>query len=269
MDSAAPRLQTTSGIGLAILGQTRIPRAVAVAFGGMGFFDKAKAALGLGSSKDTHATDGAPAGEPGKRAHKKDGRPPLRDIPSVASGGSLEDALAAHEGGRLDEARKILASLDRGKGLRTVLRAAAALEAGDEDELGRLLPAIAAQEPAWTLPLQIASALGGASEGDAKEHRAALIELARAHRAPAWAVAWTLASSPDDAQRTKGMVDLLFVDAALARTVAARDWKLDKAVDDREAVERYASFAHGRDCVRRFGALRVADVLTRARGKVP
>jgi hypothetical protein len=217
----------------------------------MGFFDKAKAALGLGPSKAA-------------RAHKTDGRPPLRDLPpTVASGGSLEDALVAREAGRPDEARKILATLDRGKGLRTVLRAAAALEAEDEEELSPLLIAIKASEPAWSLPLEIASALE--SPGDA-QRRAALVELAGADGAPTWALAWTLASSPDEPERNRGMVDLLFADPALARTVAARDWKIEKAVDDREAVERYASFAHARDAIRRFGAVRVAEVLTRVRG---
>jgi hypothetical protein len=228
----------------------------------VGFFDKAKAALGLGKSGEKPEPELPHA----KRPHKKDGRPPLRDIPTASSGGSLDDALAAREAGRPEEARKILASLDRGKGLRTVLRAAAALEAGDLEELASLLPAVKASDPPWTLPLQIASAMDQpADEGT----RASLVAVGRAEGAPAWALAWTFALSVDEAARRRGMVDLLFVDPALARTVAARDWKIDKAVDDRQAVERYAAFAHGRDAVRRFGAQRVAEVLRKARGEVP
>ena len=58
-------------------------------------------------------------------------------------------------------------------------------------------------------------------------------------------------------------MDLLFADAPLARTVAAREWKIEGAEDDREAIERYAAFAHGRDAIRRFGALAVVRILER------
>jgi hypothetical protein len=231
----------------------------------MGFFDKAKAALGLGSGA-AGAQSPPPATSGSARPHKKDGRPPLRDIPKTEPGGSLEDALAAREAGRPEEARKVLATLDRGKGLRTVLRAAAALEAGDLEELGPLLAAVEASEPAWMLPLQIAAGLDSVAEAP---RRASLVELAASKGAPGWALAWTRASSQDETERRQGMVDLLFRDASLARTVAARDWKIDKALEDRSAIERYASFAHGRDAVRRFGAVHVAEVLARARGTRP
>ncbi|HEY3594872.1 MAG TPA: hypothetical protein VGL13_13405, partial [Polyangiaceae bacterium] len=84
--------------------------------------------------------------------------------------------------------------------------------------------------------------------------------------APKWALAWLAATSADpDAQR-QGLVDLLFDDPRLARTVAARDLAIPKVVADNEAIARYASFAHGRDIVRRFGAAAVADLLDRLRG---
>ena len=218
----------------------------------MGFFDKAKAALGLGG--------GAPkAAEAPQRGQHKDGRPPLRDVPKADSGGSLDDALAARDAGKHDEARAILAAIDRGKGLRTVLRAAAALEARDEAELEGLLPAIRASEPAWTLALQVAAALEGAPPASS------LVTYARQVGAPAWALAWTRSATADADERRRGMVDLLFADPALARTVAARDWKVDKAADDRASVERYAGVAHGRDAIRRFGAAKVAELLSRAR----
>lgn len=59
-------------------------------------------------------------------------------------------------------------------------------------------------------------------------------------------------------------MELLFSDAPLARTVAARDLAVEGAVPDAEAMGRYAAFAHGRDCIRRFGPRAVADVLERA-----
>jgi hypothetical protein len=137
------------------------------------------------------------------------------------------------------------------------LRAAAALEAGDLAELETLLPALRRAEPSWTVPLQVASAMGDQSTARREE----LVADARAKGAPAWALAWTRACAPDPQESLRGTVDLLFTDASLARTVAARDTRLPGAADDREAVERYASFAHGRDAVRRFGAVAVAAVL--------
>jgi hypothetical protein len=168
----------------------------------------------------------------------------------------LEDALLAREAGNTKEMWRLLRQLDRGRGLRTVLRAAAALEAGDERELGELLPRVRAEEPAWWLPLQIAAALGD-------EERAARFR-ARAQGAPAWALAWAQALSPDAAAQRRGLVDLLFADVALARTVAARDLHLAGAEADPDGAERYVGFAHGRDCIRRFGATVVADLYERA-----
>jgi hypothetical protein len=143
-----------------------------------------------------------------------------------------------------------------------VLRAAAAIEAGDEDELGPLVAAIAGSEPGWRLALQIAGAMGG--EGPFVETRARLVAFARAHGAPAWALAWTGASSTDAAASLAGKVELLFADAPLARTVAAREWKVPGAEDDRAGIERYATFSHGRDAIGRFGASAVAKVFDRA-----
>jgi hypothetical protein len=206
----------------------------------MGFFDRAKAALGLGAGKRT--------GE----------RPPLEDLPPASSAASIDDALSARAAGRPEEARAILQAIDRGKGLRTVLRAAAALEAGDEEELGPLVLAIAGSEPGWRLALQVAA---GAEEPSV---RTRLIAFARAHGAPAWALAWTRASDADEAVSLEGKVDLLFADAPLARTVAAREWKVPGAEDDHDGIERYATFSHGRDAIRRFGAIPVARVFARA-----
>jgi hypothetical protein len=216
----------------------------------MGWLEKAKAALGLG--------EGAPPERP--QSKSKDGRPPLRDLAPAPPSASLEDALAAREEGRSEEARAILRTIDRGKGLRTVLRAAAALEAGDQVEVKALLPAVASSAPPWMLALQIAAALGARDES-----RGRLVAFARGQKAPPWAIAWVAATSDTDEERRRGMVDLLFLDSALARTVAARDWKLEGAADDRAAVERYATFAHGRDMVRRFGATHVATVFACAR----
>jgi len=211
----------------------------------MGWFDRTKAALGLGTAE---GSSGAPK--------SKDGRPPLKDLPPASPAASLDDALEAREAGRIDEARAILRAIDRGKGLRTVLRAGAALEAGDEEELGPLVRAIAGSEPGWRIALQTASALHASKEGEGTP-REQLLAFARTHGAPAWALAW---ANPT----RRGKVDLLFADAPLARLVAAREWKIEGAQDDREAVERYATFAHGRDAIGRFGARVIAKVVARA-----
>jgi hypothetical protein len=209
----------------------------------MGWFDRAKSALGLGGEEP------AAAGARGKRGE----RPPLRDV-QASSSASLDDALEEREAGRPEVGRAILQAIDRGKGLRTVLRAAAALEAGDEEELAPLATAIADSEPGWRLALQIASALGSADSEAALRDR--MVAFAREHRAPEWALAWAIPT-------LKGKVDLLFADAPLARTVAAREWKVEGAADDRSAVERYAAFAHGRDAIRRFGPVLVAALFAR------
>jgi hypothetical protein len=217
----------------------------------MGFFDRAKAALGLG---DRGKNEGS-----GKGSGK---RPPLKDLPPASPAGTIDDALVAREAGRNDEGRAILRAIDRGRGLRTVLRAAAALEAGDDDELSPLVAGITASEPAWRLALQIAGAM--ATEPSSSETRGRLILLATAHGAPAWALAWTAASGVDGADSLRGMVDLLFADAPLARTVAAREWGVPGARDDHDGLERYATFSHGRDAIRRFGAPSVARVFALA-----
>jgi hypothetical protein len=144
-----------------------------------------------------------------------------------------------------------------------VLRAAAALEAGDEDEVSKLLPAVRNEAPAWQLTLQVAAALEQGPERDALARRAA--ELG----APAWSMAWFRASSGDDGERRQGLVDLLFEDAALARTVAARDLAIPEIKADNDAVRRYAAFSHGRDIIRRFGPKPLVALLERASGKRP
>jgi hypothetical protein len=233
----------------------------------MGFFDKAKRLLGL-DTDDGDAEDeaGAPPAAPAPRpaVRTRGGRErPTRDLPPAAtSGPSLDDALAAREHGDRATARRILAEIDKGSGLRTLLRVAAALEDGDEDEARPLLPAIAAEEPAWRVPLQVAAALGD-------QRAAPWLEAARAGGAPAWAIAWAAALVGDEAARRRGLVELLFADAALARTVAARDLSMPGAAVDADAAQRYASFAHGRDTIRRFGAAAVAEALARALGRRP
>jgi hypothetical protein len=219
--------------------------------------------LGLGKETGEHPPPERP--QPARddrsqrRPKKKDERPPLPEVTGTASA-TIDDALAARAAGRAAEARAILASIDKGQGLRTVLRAAAALEAGDEDELGKLLPAVVKEEPAWQLRLQVAAAL------EPGQGRDTLTRLAAERGAPAWALAWVRALSPDDAERRKGLVDLLFEDAALARTVAVRDLSVPDVKPDNDAIRRYAAFAHGRDVIRKFGAPQVASLLERTSG---
>jgi hypothetical protein len=248
----------------------------------MGFLDRVKKLFGGDSEEDSDepAAGGAahdpPAGARSRgadprdrkgdaalRAHspRRDGgreRPPLADPPPPSQ--SVEDALAQREAGKPEEARRILIEIDRGGGLRTVLRAAAALEAKDDRELRELLPAIPRAEPPWKLLLQVAAALGDPAR--AKPY----IERASRVGAPAWALAWSRAASDDETERREGLVELLFADAALARTVAARDLGVAGVASDPDAVARYAAFAHGRDSIRRFGAALVAEVIDRGLG---
>lgn len=151
--------------------------------------------------------------------------------------------------------------MDRGKGLRAVLRAAAALEAHDDGEVAELLPGLVGQEPSWQLTLQLATAL------DDGEERRERVRDAERLGAPAWAVAWVGALSSDPDGQRQGLVDLLFEDPGLARTVAARDLHVPKVVSDNGAIARYAAFAHGRDVVRRFGAGPIAELLDRLRAR--
>jgi hypothetical protein len=195
-----------------------------------------------------------------ERRKKRDGRPPLPEVIEGASA-TIEDALVARQAGSMAEARSILAAIDKGQGLRTVLRAAAALEAGDEEELVKLIPAILKEEPVWQLRLQVAAVL------DRGAGRDGLVRDATKLGAPAWSLAWVRAVSSDDAERRQGLVDLLFEDAALARTVAARDLAMPDVKADNDAIRRFAAFAHGRDVIRRFGPKEVARLLERTSGK--
>jgi hypothetical protein len=233
----------------------------------MGLLDRAKRLFGLGTPADDHDTSPPPpapapaaAGKSpldSRLARKKGARPPLADAPQGDTRG-VDDALAAREAGDPAEARRIFREIDRGGGLRTVLRAAAALEAGDERELADLLPRVAAEEPRWRLLLQVAAAL------DDPAAASPLLQIAEHERAPAWALAWARALSADGAAQRQGLVELLFADPALARTIAARDLHIEGAAPEAAAMQRYTSFAHGRDSIRRFGAAIVADLLTRA-----
>jgi hypothetical protein len=219
------------------------------------FLEKAKALFGIDKSAPK-ASESGPAPADARRGRKKDGRPPLPEVTAGASA-TVEDALLARERGAKDEARAILAAIDKGQGLRTVLRAAAALEAGDETELSKLLSAVAKEQPAWQLRMQVAAAL------DAGEERASLVRDAARLGAPAWSLAWLGIGDPDEAKSRSALVDLLFEDAALARTVGARELALPGVKADNDSIRRYASFAHGRDLIKRFGAMRVFELLGR------
>ncbi|HHH11726.1 MAG TPA: hypothetical protein ENK23_06610 [Sorangium sp.] len=220
----------------------------------MGWLDKAKVMLGVIDKEDL-AEDAPPRARRGTL--RQDGRPSLDGV-RAAPQHSLDDALMAREAGNLDEMRRLLRDMDRGAGLRTVLRAAAALEADDETELLPLLPKVRAATPAWRLPLQVAMVL------DDKARAALFLTRAERAQAPAWALGWAQALSADPHTSNAGLVKLLFSHAALARTVAARDLELAGAEQDTAAIERYAAFAHGRTCIRRFGAAAVADLLDKA-----
>lgn len=232
----------------------------------MGLFDRAKRLFGVGSEEEKSPPvpaesaplrgDDGPRPRPTGRRDERE-RPPLPDIEKAPTTG-VDDALEAWEKGDKQAARKLLREADRGRGLRTVLRAAAALDAGDEEELRSLLEAIAREEPSHRLPLQVAAALG--------DPVAAAPYLARAERegAPRWALAWARATSTEPVTRREGLVDLLFADAPLARTVAARDLHVEGVEVDPEGLSTYAGFVHGRESIRRFGAETVARLLDRA-----
>ncbi len=177
---------------------------------------------------------------------------------AAPQGPSVEDALAAREAGDKDGAQKILRDIGKGGGLRMVLRAAAALEGGDKRELESLLPAVANEEPRYKLLLQVAAALEDTAA--ARPY----IERAEAHKAPAWLLGWAKTTSKDEAVVREGLVEMVFADHALARTVAARDLKIAGAEADPDAGPRYASFVHGRESIRRFGAAIVARLLDEA-----
>ena len=225
----------------------------------MGFFDRAKAVFGLQKDARTQGSAPAPRAPRGDGRKSKSGRPPLPEVSGAASA-TIEDVLAARAAGSFDEARAILAAIDKGQGLRTVLRAAAALEARDEDEVMKLMPLVRKDSPAWQLRLQVAAAL------DPGPERADLVARAVGLGAPPWSVAWLRALSPADNEQRAGLVDLLFEDAALARTVAARDLGFVDIKPDNDAIRRYAAFAHGRDVIRRFGATHVLALLGRVDG---
>jgi hypothetical protein len=217
----------------------------------VGLFDRAKQMLGFGGQAPDEA-------EAPRRGKSKEGRPPLKA--PVAPSATLEDALAARESGAQDQARAILEAIDRGQGLRTVIRAAAALEAADEEGLLKLLPAVAAEQPAWQLPLQVAAAI------DDDTVRARLVERATRLGAPRWALAWVGVSSKSEEAKRRALVDLLFEDAPLARTVAARELAIAGASADSAAVRRFTAFAHGRDVMRRFGPSTLVALLDRVSG---
>lgn len=222
----------------------------------MSWLDKAKVALGILDPEDIEADPPPRAIRTGQGASgpHQDGRPSLDNIDATPQK-SLEDALLAREAGDLVAMRRLLKEMDQGKGLRVVLRAAAALEAKDQDTLRQLLPNVAALEPPWRLYLQVAAAL------DDRQAREKLVQRAIQCDAPAWSIAWTQCLSSNSELQREGLVDLLFIDVALAQTVGARDLKIADILANPKAAKRYASFTHGRTCVKRFGADLVASLL--------
>lgn len=225
----------------------------------MGWLDKAKVALGIIDPEDI-VDEGPPRAQKRVTLGKDKGDRPNLDNFEAPPQETLEEVLVAREAGDMGEMRALLKRIDRGRGLRVVLRAAAALEADDAGELKSLLPKVAQEKPPWKLPLQLAAAI------DDTERAASLRERAENAGAPKWALAWMNASSEDADTQREGLVELLFIDPALARTVAARDLAVEGAVADSAAGKRYVSFAHGRDCIRRFGAQLVLDVYEEAGG---
>jgi hypothetical protein len=220
------------------------------------WIDKAKVALGILSPEDIEEDDA----EPRAQRRSRPDRPPLNDSMGAPQQ-SLQDAFEAREAGDNARMRQLLREMDRGGGLRTAIRAAAALEAGDENELQPLLVTLAQDPAPWRLQLQTAAALGGNDQAEELRQRAV------AQKAPVWALAWCRIDPKDEEAFRHGLVDLLFCDPALARTVAARDLEIEGAVADTAAAARYAGFAHGRDCIARFGAEQVAKILNRSRSE--
>ena len=226
----------------------------------MGFFDRLKKMLGSESSDadadaDTKVAAASPANATAREQRRGRTRPPLGAPPPPTD--SLEDALEARDAGDKARARSILQAIDRGAGLRTVLRAAAALEAGDGAEVEELLPKLRAVDAPWRLHLQVAAALG---EGAAADR---WVEAGAAMDAPIWAVSWARCATSGEEGRRRALVDLLFVDAALARTVAARDLHIEGAHEDPTALARYASLDAGRAAIRRFGSSAVATLMAK------
>ena len=225
----------------------------------MGFFDRLKKMVGGGGPDETPgdgAEPAAPTAPTSAAAGKKrrGERPPLAS-PAPPSA-TLDDAFAARDAGDRGKARAILQAIDRGAGLRTVLRAAAAIEDGDDEEVRSLLPKLAAADAPWRLPLQLAAALGDA-RGEPYVRRSTALQ------APPWAVAWARCAIGDADGKRRALVDLLFADAALARTVAARDLKIEGAHEDATAIARYASLDAGRAALHRFGVEPLITLLGR------
>lgn len=222
----------------------------------MGFFDRLKQMLGGGDDAGAGHAESKPSASVSTKKRTGE-RPPLAQ-PSPPSA-TLDDALDARDEGDKPKARAILRSIDRGAGLRTMLRAAAALEERDEDELEDLLPALARSESPWRLHVQLAAAIADAS---------AAPHLARGEAlgAPRWALDWARAATSDDEGKKRALVDLLFLDAAFARTVAARDLKIEGAHEDSTAIARYASLDAGRAAIRRFGIDPVRALVARMDG---
>lgn len=219
----------------------------------MGFFDRLKKMLGGGEA--AAAEEAAPE-NPGKtrgEARKKRSRPPLGAPPPPSE--NIEDVLVARAAGEKRRAREILKTIDRGAGLRTVLRAAAALEDNDDEEVRALAPKVIGDAP-WRLFVQTAAALGDV-RGEP------LVIRAAETGAPPYAIAWARCAIGSEAECRRALVELLFIDAPLARTVAARDLKIEGAHEDGTAIARYASLDAGRDAIARFGADSVVALVDR------
>ena len=231
----------------------------------MGFFDRLKKMLG-GDDDPSAAAEGdvaettAPAASARKGSRKPAHRPPLGAPPPPTA--TLDDALEARDAGDRRKARAILQAIDRGAGLRTVLRAAAALEERDLAEVDTLAAQVLAGDARWRVPLQVAAAYSVEAHKSASVARAEqLVSRAIDVGAPKFAVAWARATSADEDARRAALVELLFLDAPFARTVAARDLSIDGVHEDGTAIARWASLDAGRAAIRRFGADAVAALL--------
>ena len=233
----------------------------------MGFFDRLKKMLGgdddaKASPESEAPAEGEQANDARKGSRRPGQRPPLGAPPPPTA--TLDDALEAREGGDRRKARAILQAIDRGAGLRTVLRAAAALEDGEDAEVQTLAAQVLAGDARWRVPLQVAAAYGAEPEKSASVARAEqLVTRASEAGAPRFAIAWARAASPDDDAQRAALVELLFLDAPFARTVAARDLSIEGVHEDGTAIARWASLDAGRAAIRRFGTDAVAALFDR------
>lgn len=198
-----------------------------------------------------------PKRKPGRR------REPVEKRAKPPPGKSLEGALELREQGRADEALELLGEIDQGKGLRRLLRAAALLEAGrDPGSLGDTHAQLGGLS-IDAARVRTAAGLVVAGDLDAAEAMLGRVNRGFEPATCAWVrVSIARGASRPDAER-QALVELVFADDALARTVAARDLGLSDGEPASAAVERYGAHAFARDAIARFGAASVAKLLSK------